>query len=108
MYQVLKMSSSHFRHPRPRRSKGFTLIELLVVVSIIALLVAILVPALKEAQEAAQNVVCQSNLHQIAIATQIFIDDNDRQMRTEKLDCTDVFSSGFNLLAKTDPQINKL
>ncbi len=79
MYHVLKMSSSHFRHPRPRLSKGFTLIELLVVVSIIALLVAILVPALSEAREAAQNVVCQSNLHQIAIASGMYIDDNNEQ-----------------------------
>ncbi len=79
MYHVLKMSSSHFRHPQPRRSKGFTLIELLVVVSIIALLVAILVPALNEAREAAQNVVCQSNLHQIAIATGMYVDDNNEQ-----------------------------
>ncbi len=73
------MSSSHFRHPRPRLSKGFTLIELLVVVSIIALLVAILVPALSEAREAAQNVVCQSNLHQIALATSMYIDDNNER-----------------------------
>ncbi len=71
------MSSSHSRQPRPRRSKGFTLIELLVVVSIIALLVAILVPALQQARDAAESVVCQSNLHQVGIATQMFTEDND-------------------------------
>ena len=73
------MSSSHSRHPQPRPSKGFTLIELLVVVSIIALLVAILVPALNEAREAAQNVVCQSNLHQLAVAISMYVDDNNEQ-----------------------------
>ena len=71
------MSCSHCRHPQPSRSKGFTLIELLVVVSIIALLVAILVPALKQAREAAESVVCQSNLHQVAVATQMYTEDND-------------------------------
>ena len=77
MYPVLKMSCSRTRDPRPRRSKGFTLIELLVVVAIIALLVAILVPSLQQAREAAKNVVCQSNLRQIGIATMIYIDDNN-------------------------------
>ena len=71
------MSSSQSRHPQPSRSKGFTLIELLVVVSIIALLVAILVPALQQARDAAESVVCQSNLHQVGIATQMFTEDND-------------------------------
>ncbi len=59
------------------QSKAFTLIELLVVVAIIALLVAILVPSLQQAREAAKNVVCQSNLRQVGIATAVYIDDND-------------------------------
>ena len=59
------------------RCKGFTLIELLVVVSIIALLVAILVPVLSEAREAAQSVLCLSNMRQIHLAFVYYVEDND-------------------------------
>jgi prepilin-type N-terminal cleavage/methylation domain-containing protein len=58
-----------------RRSGGFTLIELLVVIAIIALLVGILVPALASARRAAQRTGCLSNLRQIGIALQAYIND---------------------------------
>ncbi|MHC4212634.1 MAG: type II secretion system protein [Planctomycetota bacterium] len=58
------------------KKKGFTLIELLVVIAIIALLMSILMPALNRAKSQAKQAVCQSNLHQWAIAFKMFAADN--------------------------------
>ena len=57
--------------------RGFTLIELLVVIAVIALLLAILLPTLRKAKELTKRTVCQANLKQIALAWNMYLDDND-------------------------------
>jgi prepilin-type N-terminal cleavage/methylation domain-containing protein len=57
-------------------AKGFTLVELLVVISIMALLLGILAPALSKARASALRAACMSNLHNLALAFRMYLDDN--------------------------------
>lgn len=60
-----------------KRRSAFTLIELLVVVAVIAILLAILLPALRKARVLTKRITCQSNLKQIAVAWNMYLDDNE-------------------------------
>jgi prepilin-type N-terminal cleavage/methylation domain-containing protein/prepilin-type processing-associated H-X9-DG protein len=58
---------------------GFTLIELLVVLAIIGLLAGILFPVLAQAREKARQTQCASNLRQIGMAINMYVQDHDGQ-----------------------------
>ncbi len=59
------------------RCKGFTLIELLVVIAIIAILAAILFPVFAKAREKARQTSCLSNLKQLSLGCNMYVQDYD-------------------------------
>ena len=65
--------------------KAFTLTELLVCIGIIGLLTAILLPVLIQARRQSQKATCQSNLKQIGLALQQYVNDNDETWPTDDL-----------------------
>jgi prepilin-type N-terminal cleavage/methylation domain-containing protein/prepilin-type processing-associated H-X9-DG protein len=60
--------------------KGFTLIELLVVIAIIAILAAILFPVFAQAREKARQTGCLSNVKQIGLGIQMYVQDFDEHV----------------------------
>jgi prepilin-type N-terminal cleavage/methylation domain-containing protein/prepilin-type processing-associated H-X9-DG protein len=68
-------------HDMPRaRGVAFSLIELLVVMAVIAILAALSLPVLNRAKESGRSTACISNLHQIGLALQLYVDANNNTL----------------------------
>ncbi len=72
--------SSSLRCQDSARPAAFTLIELLVVIAVIAILAAILFPVFAQAREKARQASCMSNLKQIGLSAQLYMQDYDEEL----------------------------
>jgi prepilin-type N-terminal cleavage/methylation domain-containing protein/prepilin-type processing-associated H-X9-DG protein len=77
--------------PNPVPAEGFTLMELLLVIALIASLAALLLPAVSRTKEAGRGAACLSNLHQLGLSLQLYVQDNQNRlpyMRDKNLNAT--------------------
>jgi prepilin-type N-terminal cleavage/methylation domain-containing protein len=89
-------------HAMAAKRAAFTLIELLVVIAIIGVLAALLLPVLSKGKEAGKATVCVSNLHQIGIALQVYVNDNHNFLPIMRDRPADTNAIGTNALSSPD------
>ena len=72
---------------------GFTLVELLVVIAVIAVLAALLFPVLQSARHKAWETTCASNLRQLGLAVEMYVQDHDERFPTSYTAASDPYAS---------------
>jgi prepilin-type N-terminal cleavage/methylation domain-containing protein len=99
-----------------KSARGFTLIELTVVIALIAILASLAFPVLSSVQERARITQDLSNLRQLGIATQTYLNDHDsvifsadqvttswmKSLHPKYLPSWKIFQSPFDLRAATE------
>jgi len=60
-----------------RKTRGFTMVEVIIVVAIIAILASIIMPKMSGSRTKTQLAACKGNLRHIAIAMQLYANDNN-------------------------------
>jgi prepilin-type N-terminal cleavage/methylation domain-containing protein len=63
-----------------RRHAAFSLVELLVAIGVIAVLLGLLLPVLIKARKSSDRTRCLSNLHQIAVAYQLYLQEHQQRV----------------------------
>jgi prepilin-type processing-associated H-X9-DG protein len=95
------ISKSKVFCPRSKVSAAFTLIELL---AIIAILAGLLLPTFGRAKETARATACLSNLRQVGVALQLYVDSNNQRLPVmrDKLAVSGTNQPATNALASPD------
>ena len=81
---------------------AFTLVEMLVVIAMIGLLAALLLPVFSHARETARATACISNLHQIGLALQIYVDNHHNHLPVMRDRSADTNAAPTNALPAVD------
>jgi prepilin-type N-terminal cleavage/methylation domain-containing protein/prepilin-type processing-associated H-X9-DG protein len=99
------MNSEASSEPPRTRGVAFTLIELLVVIAVVGVLASLLLPVLGRVKESGRSAACLSNLHQIGIALQLYVDANNNRlpvMRDRSADTNANSLPGVEVVLKTE------
>lgn len=91
------------RHLKARlMPAAFTLIELLTVIAIVAVLASLLLTALKSAKRKSYAAACTSNIHQLYVAINLYLDDSSVRPGVDDLTAGHYLSRGKVLLCPED------